>query len=262
MKAIHRRMVVTGAVAAGIAAVTQSRSVTDRNQADSLTCSINDLKGSAVATHVIAMPGVYYAEDNIFGTSGKCGIEIRADHVHIDLKGYSLLGVPGSLSGVIGAGVRGCVVTNGPVSHWGRCGIDLRECTGCEVERVTASYNGESGMRLNASIVRECVCSSNDVSGVDVQSDSVLAGCTCIGNAECGMRIGRGCRVSDSHVAGGRCGYFVWGRDNLLVRNTARCANGFSICAGNAYGPFVQVAGVGAVAAVPGVEHPLANITF
>ena len=255
-------MVVTGAAAAGIAAVTRCLSWSERNQADKLAFSINDLKGSAVATHVITMPGVYYAAGDIFGTSGKCGIEIRADHVHIDLRGHTVLGVPGSLSGVLGVGVRGCVVTNGSVSHWGGCGIDLLECTGCEVERVAASYNGESGMRLDASIVRECVCSSNGVSGVDVHTDSVLAGCTCIANVECGMRIGRGCRVSDNHAVGGRCGYFVWGRDNLLVRNTARCANGFSICAGNAYGPFFQVAGVGAVAAVPGVEHPLANITF
>jgi len=262
MRAIHRRMVVTGAAAAGIAAFTRCLGGSERHQADSFARNIADLPGSAVASHVIVRPGRYCAAEDIFGSAGKCGIEIRADNVHLDLKGHTLAGVPGSLSGVLGVGVRGCVVASGSVTGWGGCGIDLRECTGCEVERVAASCNGESGIRLNASIVRECICSSNGVSGVDVQTDSVLTGCTCIGNTQCGIRIGRACRVSDNHAAGGRCGYFVWGRDNLLVRNTARCAHGFRICAGNAYGPFVRVAGVGEISAVAGVEHPLANITF
>src|SRR5688572_3995985 len=48
----------------------------------------------------ITQPGSYYLTANLAGVAGKHGIEIDADDVTLDLCGFELKGVAGSLDGV------------------------------------------------------------------------------------------------------------------------------------------------------------------
>ena len=48
----------------------------------------------------ITQPGSYYLTSNVTGVAGKAGIEVTAPNVTIDLRGFELLGVPGSLAGI------------------------------------------------------------------------------------------------------------------------------------------------------------------
>jgi hypothetical protein len=57
--------------------------------------------GDATAEFVISQPGSYCLGSNVVGVSGKTGIRIDADSVTLDLSGFAMLGVSGSLSGVL-----------------------------------------------------------------------------------------------------------------------------------------------------------------
>src|SRR4051812_5162311 len=54
----------------------------------------------------ISAPGSYYLSGNITGVSGKFGILIQVDDVDLDLNGFTLTGVSGSLAGIRAVGGR------------------------------------------------------------------------------------------------------------------------------------------------------------
>ena len=65
------------------------------------TCiEVNSLPGDANAVFVISQPGSYCLGSNVVGVAGKNGIKIDADNVTLDLAGFGVLGVGGSLSGI------------------------------------------------------------------------------------------------------------------------------------------------------------------
>ena len=57
--------------------------------------------GDADSIYKITQPGSYYLSGNLIGASGKHGIEIAARDVSLDLNGFALTGVAGSLNGVV-----------------------------------------------------------------------------------------------------------------------------------------------------------------
>src|SRR5262245_60152694 len=60
--------------------------------------------GDADSVFRIGQSGSYYLTGNVTGISGKAGIEIAVGGVTVDLMGFELAGVPGSLDGVRGPG--------------------------------------------------------------------------------------------------------------------------------------------------------------
>src|SRR3954470_4200181 len=56
--------------------------------------------GDADSLFKITQPGSYYLTANVTGVPAKHGVEIAASGVTLDLNGFDLVGVPGSLDGV------------------------------------------------------------------------------------------------------------------------------------------------------------------
>src|SRR4051794_28495446 len=56
--------------------------------------------GDATSVFKITQPGSYYLTGNITGASGKHGTFIAAGNVTLDLMGFELVGVAGSLDGI------------------------------------------------------------------------------------------------------------------------------------------------------------------
>ena len=84
----------------------------------------------------------YWPENQGFETNvGACawGAPIGGDLYTIDLNGFTLRGVPGSLDG-ISTGAR-CNVSNGAADQWGGNGIQVGEGT---IHNVTAIGNGQA----------------------------------------------------------------------------------------------------------------------
>src|SRR6185503_1887400 len=84
--------------------------------------------GDADSLFRITQPGSYFFTGNITGVAGKHGIEVAASNVTIDMRGFEMAGVPGSLAGfdlnndAVG-GLLGIVIFDGSIRNWGNDGI-------------------------------------------------------------------------------------------------------------------------------------------
>lgn len=112
--------------------------------------------GDADSVFKITTSGSYYLAGNVTSANGKYGIEIAASNVTLDLNGFSVIGVPGSLSGVAGPSADEVTVKNGTV----------RNCTSAGVFLAKRS-------RVIDVAVRNC-----QSHGISVDSDSIVDSCT------------------------------------------------------------------------------------
>ena len=64
------------------------------------------LTGDANNQYIIGVQGSYYLSGKITGVSGKNGISIQTTNVSLDLNGFQVQGVAGSLSGIVVSGSR------------------------------------------------------------------------------------------------------------------------------------------------------------
>src|SRR5262249_50177124 len=84
--------------------------------------------GDATSVFKITQPGSYYLTGNLAGVSGKHGIYITSGNVTLDLMGFDLVGVGGSLDGIHVDNTAVSVnytVRNGSVRNWGGNGVNV-----------------------------------------------------------------------------------------------------------------------------------------
>src|SRR5450631_2260337 len=88
--------------------------------------------GDGADLYVISSPGAYYLTGNVNGVSGKNGILIKATNVTLDMNGFALLGVGGSLVAITDGGVNhgNASIRRGSILGWGGNGIDLSHSFG------------------------------------------------------------------------------------------------------------------------------------
>lgn len=185
----------------------------------------------------ISQPGSYYLTGNVAGASGKDGIEIAASNVIVDLNGFQLAGVAGSVAGIKGDGgfLFNVRVTNGSVRNWGNDGIDLGAINGARVSHIYAILNGGAGIRVGGnSAVADCVTETNTSSGIITNSNSTVTGCIADGNTAGGISAGavnvvRGCTAAVNSGTGVAAGSSSIVEDCATRSNTV---NGFTVTTG------------------------------
>ncbi len=146
--------------------------------------------------------GSYYLTDDVGGLSGKAGIEIAASDVTLDLNGFSLVGVPGSLDGiVVDVGSPSDIeIRNGSIREWGRSGIDLLSAgvINSRIDSVRSTGNAGNGISVAAStIVSNCVVGGNAAQGLFTQQSCTVTGCISRANTGLGIIVGSGSTISD-----------------------------------------------------------------
>ena len=166
--------------------------------------------GDGFAIYRITEPGSYYLSGNLVGEVGKHGILVLANGVSIDLMGFGLLGVPGSVDGITMSSFReGFSVCNGIVSGWGGAGLDLL-ADNARVTGIAANRNLGGGI-LNAGafacVVSDCSVYGNGSTGIALGSGSTIERCSSQVNAGNGITVGRsstviGCSVTDNQAIG------------------------------------------------------------
>lgn len=188
--------------------------------------------GDANSVFRIVQPGSYYLTGNLTGVSGKHGIEIAANAVTIDLNGFDVQGVAGSLSGIIAdtPADNDLAVLNGTIRNWGDAGVNFffSQPIGCRVENVLASGNGSTGIVTSSNAaITNCVAQDNVGSGISISS-GVISGCSAYSNAgTAGISPGSGSTVTDSSAIGNAGIGISAGSGTTVTRCTAR-ANGTS----------------------------------
>ena len=192
---------------------------------------------------VLSNPGSYRLGSNITGCAGKDGIQIVGGNITLDLAGFGVLGVGGSLKGIRSIGGIGPLsVANGLVATWGGDGLDLGSSGVDRVENIIAAYNSGAGIVVGGhSTVTGNTAAGNVFEGFFVTGDqSMIIGNTLTANAN-GMRVAGSSNWIDSNLSSGNHsrGFDVdpvpFGEANVITRNVAS-ANGvtdYSIGANN-----------------------------
>lgn len=180
--------------------------------------------GSSSTVFRISQPGSYYLTRNVTAASGDNGIEITASGVALDLNGFELIGVPGSLIGIRGSNtnLRNITIRNGSIRNWGDTGVSFIfvGTTALHFERLITSDNGSSGIGTSAvgctftectatgnagagisagtgAKVTACIASDNANGGIYASQGSTVIGCTTFSNDEVGINTGFGCTVTN-----------------------------------------------------------------
>lgn len=219
--------------------------------------------GNPEAVCLIAQPGSYYLAAIFTGISGRHGIMIDADGVTLDLCGFELRGVSGSLDGVhIVPGRSGVTVRNGSIRGWGESGVsavggpNARNCLFQDL-RLTGNSTGGSFYALDmggSSTAVNCVAVSNLGSGIRGNDGCLITGCTASGHPGdgiiCGAGVVRDCVVRGNGVDGIRvgaaavvsgCSATANGEAGITVHSGAT-AHG-NACFGNVWGMYVFAEG-------------------
>lgn len=199
------------------------------------------LAGDATAVFIIREPGAYHLVTDVDGEVSKHGIRIESSDVTLDLSGFNVRGVEGSLSGIFvdidrendvlerfGIVVKG----HGRVFGWGQhglamgdaqrsrvedviatnntlTGIDLGD--GCTALRCTTESNALDGIRAgdDARII-ECVCNANSGgAGINAQDRAHITGCSASLNAEPGISAGDGASIANCLCSNNKSGIEV-----------------------------------------------------
>ncbi len=198
--------------------------------------------GDADSLFKITQPGSYYLTANITGVVGKRGIEITASGVTLDLNGFHLIGVAGSLQGVQGIAPPPppisfppleIVIRNGQVRGWGNHGIDVIG----DVIDVTSKSNagtgivattiincrslGNSGDGIVGTTVKGSQSSSNTQSGIVCGAGGFVIECEARANLQDGISGGDNCQLTHSVAVGNNSAGIRLGLGAVITACTA-----------------------------------------
>jgi hypothetical protein len=141
--------------------------------------------------YVISAPGSYCLAANVVGVAGKNGITINANNVTLDLGGFAVLGVGGSLNGILANVSYHLVIRNGSISYWGGHGLDGTAGALARVDDLRVSGNGGNGLVINSgSQVTNCVAAQNGGVGIAVSNNVLVTGCVSSLNGGHGFGLG------------------------------------------------------------------------
>lgn len=148
--------------------------------------------------YTISNSGSYYVTTNLVGVSGSSGIQINADNVSLDLKGFTLTGVGGSLNGISGFnGSNSVVVRNGMLVNWGTDGINCFGELNSRFENLVLANNANVGLQAgDNNLVSDCNAYSNTNGGFTLQS-GVISHCVAGNNGKIGISTAGNCLVAD-----------------------------------------------------------------
>lgn len=198
----------------------------------------------------ITQPGSYYLAGNVTGESGKSGIEIAASDVTLDLNGFALIGVSGTLNGIWAGGSR-LNIFNGTIRNWDGGGVS-GPSPGSLFARLRVSDNDSTGLNISGEhcIIVDCTAAGNAGYGFWTRDYTIIERCTAKANDVGGFRgssycvfkkciaaenNGRGFHVVDSVVT--ECtsssndgdGMYVSGSSLVLNNTCSRHTSGAGI---------------------------------
>lgn len=174
--------------------------------------------------HIISAPGSYRLTGNLVAPAGKDGISIEADHVTLDLNGFTIssLAVSGVWHGIVGGSHSNIEIRNGTVRNFPSAGIYLTNGRNHRILDVRVFDNATLGMNLE----------SNAGDG-----GFLVRGCTAWSNGDVGIRVlGAGSLVIGNVARANGAEGIVLALDNGYAENVATGNGAADITGGNAIG--------------------------
>lgn len=188
----------------------------------------------------ITAPGYYYLTRNLTGSSGEDGIEINVSNVTLDLKGFSLQGVGGSLNGVnVNTTAANVTIRNGTIAYWGGSGVLFSWPTlslGSEASDLQVSGNGAYGIRMgDRATVHDVTSRENTLDGIATSRDAVIQRCTVSNNQGNGINAPFNAVITDCSVRDNMGDGIIAGQGSVVRGNTVinSGGDGIQIAAGS-----------------------------
>jgi parallel beta-helix repeat protein len=192
--------------------------------------NVDTTPGDANSTFRITAPGAYHLTTNLIGESGKSGIEITSDDVTINLNGFLMEGVEGSLDGITTDDTPQSldeydriVISNGAIAGWDGRGV-LLNGVNHRVSFVSVQHCGNVGIFVGENAqVTDCNVSDNGLTGIAAGFNSLVARCVSKDNAGAGITCGfgqfteDGGSILDCNASGNISGISI-GRGGTITR--------------------------------------------
>lgn len=175
--------------------------------------------------YTIQNPGSYYVAADLNGIASQHGITINSDDVTLDLNGFTLQGVPGSLDGITVVNTFpdhvNITIENGVLRDWGGEGLDAAWGSNGVVRAVKAVENASHGIRISDTwIVKDCHAIANGSIGIYANDNCLISDCVATGNSSNGVKVVSVCIVRDCVIQkNGASGLRVQ-NDNRIIGNT------------------------------------------
>lgn len=171
--------------------------------------------GDADSFYRITQSGSYYLDRSyqfvLANIGSKFAIEVDADHVTIDLRGFTMRAINNARDAIhVNAGRTNVRIINGHIDNFGLGGVGAAGATGVVVEDLSVSDcgfgqdPGAPGIDVGeAGVVRRCVVTGIGSAGrphpgIRVGPDSVVEGCTVSLATAGGVVAETGARVTDT----------------------------------------------------------------
>lgn len=184
--------------------------------------------GNATNQFRITQPGSYYLTGNIAGVSGKNCITIESEGVSLDLNGFKLEGVTGSLAGIVTTHDF-VTIRNGHVHNFS-VGVNALESVGVRIQNIASTNHDNQAIRASVGAVLEnCVTEFSDI-GFDVFESASLIGCTSRYAESTGFAVARGSTLTNCTALNADIGFHLTG-PAVLTNCTAQSnqVDGFRI---------------------------------
>jgi len=146
----------------------------------------------------ISQPGSYYVTKDLTGTSGQHGIIVNSSDVSLDLSGFALHGVLGSLDGIRVSGARTRIhIHDGMVSDWGGGGINSGSGTKVTMAMVKAEDDDYGVCCGNDHTVVYMQTDGNSTGGIILGNNCICKDSSALDNTGTGITTGSGCKIED-----------------------------------------------------------------
>jgi len=149
--------------------------------------------------------GSYYLTADIIAGSGEHGIRISADNCTLDLNGFTVRGLSGSLSGILVDGSRRAVaVRNGHVAGFGTGGIDAPDADFARIEGVRVTQCAGDGVLVgDYSMIRDCYVDFVGGRGIAAGSTGLIRDCLVTNAGSTGIETGIAHRIVGCNAVSG-----------------------------------------------------------
>ena len=190
--------------------------------------------GTSTATFRITQPGSYYLTAGLTGVAGQAGIEIAASDVSLDLCGFRLQGVAGSLAGIAITGSQsGITIRNGTVRGFAGGGIVGSSASACTLEDLRCLGNTGNGIQVfTESAIRRCDCSSNTGNGILASIPAIVESCIARNNGQTGITAGDHSNIANC-IAVGNTGTGLSLGPGVILHSTVAAQNSVGVSAGS-----------------------------
>lgn len=169
--------------------------------------------------------GSYYVTDDLTGVAGQSGITINTSSVTLDLSGFTLHGVPGSVHGVFVASPQINInIRNGIISGWDGIGLNMLLASSSSAEKVETDDNECGAVFGEDTDVMYMQANNNADDGITTGQKCVVTNLSACMNGSYGIKTGGNCTITNCESSKNMTEGFSLG-DSCTITNCTATGN-------------------------------------